>query len=99
MIWAPFLILFMVFGWAMVRPHDIKNRHRSFPQWVIWRLSRFVHWLHAVQVGIDLGYLHYRHTLVRPLYELQNEKELGLLIGKAPAAEVSLAQDWVPATE
>ena len=79
--------VFLLGCWILVRRADLKKRHRSFAQWLIYAIRRLSQWLWAVHVGFDVGYLRYRQTLARCDHDMENERELGLVVGKAGIAE------------
>ena len=75
--------------WMLFRRCDMKKRHRSFAQWVIYRIRILSQWLWAVHAGFDVGYLRYRQTLAAAdkEMEIENERELGLIVGRAAQEE------------
>jgi hypothetical protein len=75
--------------WTVYRRNDLKKQHRSFAQWVIYRIRVLSQWLWAVHVGFDMGYLRYRQTLAaaNKEMEIENERELGLIVGRAAQEE------------
>lgn len=53
---------------------------RSFGQWFILLLYRFLHFLYAIIRAMDVAYLEYRRELRHMPIEIENERELGKLI-------------------
>lgn len=72
--------LFLIAMFQAFRHHDTQHEHRSFLQWVISVMSRFVRFWYAVAVGFDFGYLKYRQTLEDTPIDLENEKVLGKIL-------------------
>ena len=63
-----------------LRHFDRKASHRSILQMVIYAMYWVARWQYSVIRGIDAGYVAYRRTLSETRLDIENERELGLLI-------------------
>ena len=83
----PFVAAMILAAFMAFRRHDKKRRHRSFMQWGIYGTRRLCLYLLAINAGFDAGYLKYRRTLTAQMQPLDNEAELGLLLGSKLEAQ------------
>ena len=81
------LLCFLFICLTVYRRNDLKKQHRLFAQWVIYRIRVLSQWLWAVHVGFDMGYLKYRQILATCEREVENERVLGLVVGRAAQEE------------
>lgn len=72
------VIVFMAF-----RRNDRKRPHRSFFQLIVFALYFIARWQYALIKGIDQGYVQYRLALQQTELEIDNERELGLILRKS----------------
>lgn len=64
----------------MFRHMHVTKERRSFGQFVILAVYKWMRWIWAIVRAIDMAYLEYRRVLEDTPLQMENEKYLGKLV-------------------
>ena len=78
--WIPLAIALAATATIMFRHMHVTKERRSFGQFVILAVDKWMRWIWAIVRAIDMAYLEYRRVLEDTPLQMENEKYLGKLV-------------------
>lgn len=78
--WMPLAIALAAVGTILFRHMHVTKERRSFGQFLILGVYKWMRYVWAVVRAIDVAYLEYRRVLEDTPLQIENEKHLGKLV-------------------
>ena len=91
--WIPLAIALAATATIMFRHMHVTKERRSFGQFFILAVYKWMRWIWAIVRAIDMAYLEYRRVLEDTPLQMENEKYLGKLV-KVSLGDKAVAYSW-----